>query len=150
LSVKLFGADATDVPLPSQRNWVEREQPFFGQSGEELNREERIAAALLLHQLHQGPGVLWPAMQSIGHEPADILEGKGAHHYFLDRRSGTANRLEHSQKWVRGFDLVVSIGPDQQQMPHLRVGDQVLEEVQRRWIQPLQIVEEQHERMLLP
>jgi hypothetical protein len=72
------------------------------------------------------------------------------HHYLLDRRSGTADRLEHSQKRVRGSDLVVSRGPDQRQMPHLGVGDQVLEEVQRRWIQPLQIVEEQHERVLLP
>src|SRR6202040_1913952 len=37
----------------------------------------------------------------------------------------------------------------QQQAPHLRVGDQVLEEVERRRVQPLQIVEEQRERVLL-
>src|SRR5208283_557305 len=47
-------------------------------------------------------------------------------------------------------DLVVSIGPDQQQVPHLRVRDQVLQEVERRCIKPLQIVEEQRERVLLP
>ena len=47
-----------------------------------------------------------------------------------------------------GTDLVVAIGAHQQQMPRLRLGEQIFEEVQRRRIQPLQIVEEQHERVL--
>src|ERR1700676_5301667 len=89
-------------------------------------------------------------MQSIGDKPSDIVEPKGCQHDLLERRSGMANRLERPQKRVRGSDLVISIGPDQKQVPHLRVRDQVLEEVERRCIQPLQIVEEQHERVLLP
>ena len=51
---------------------------------------------------------------------------------------------------MRGTDLVVPIGADQQQVPHLRLGDQMLEQVERRRVQPLQIVEEQRERMLRP
>src|SRR6202051_1034765 len=90
------------------------------------------------------------AMQSIGDKPSDIVEAKGCQHDFLHPRSGIANRLERPQKRVRGTDLVVSIGPHQKQVPHLRVRDQVLEEVERRCIQPLQIVEEQRERVLLP
>src|SRR6202045_1376623 len=89
-------------------------------------------------------------MQSIGDKPSDIVEPKGCQHDLLDRRSGIANRLERPQKRVRGTDLVVSIGPDQKQVPHLRVRDQVLEEVERRCIKPLQIVQEQRERVLLP
>src|SRR6202045_3304298 len=89
-------------------------------------------------------------MQSVGDKPSDIVEPKGCQHDLLDRRSGIANRLERPQKRVRGTDLVVSIGPDQKQVPHLRVRDQVLEEVERRCIKPLQIVEEQRERVLLP
>ena len=50
---------------------------------------------------------------------------------------------------MRAVDLVVPVGPDQQQMPYLRMGDQVLEEVKRRRVQPLQVVEEQRERVLL-
>src|SRR6201987_2055552 len=65
-------------------------------------------------------------------------------------RIGITDRLHRPQKRVRGSDLVVSIGPDQKQVPHLRVRDQVLEEVERRCIKPLQIVEEQRERVLLP
>ena len=126
------------------------EQPLFGQGREELDRKERIAAGLLLHQLRQGPRVLRLAMQRVGDEPADIVEPERRQHDLLHPRSGLADRLQRPQQRVRGTDLVVSIGPDQQQVPHLRVRDQVLEEVERRRIQPLQIVKEQRERVLLP
>ena len=51
---EVLGTDAIDIPLPSCRDWVEREQPLFGQGGEELDRKERISAGLLVHQLRQG------------------------------------------------------------------------------------------------
>src|SRR3984893_5056054 len=89
-------------------------------------------------------------MQSIGDKPADIVDPEMRQHDLLDRRSGIANRLKSPQKRVRGADLVVPGGPDQKHVPHLRVRDQVLEEVERRCIKPLQIVEEQRERVLLP
>ena len=49
---------------------------------------------------------------------------------------------------MRGTDLVVPVGADQQQVPHFRVRGKMLEEVERRCIQPLQVVEEQRERVL--
>ena len=48
-----------------------------------------------------------------------------------------------------GIDLVVPVGADQQQVLHVRLGQQILEQVERRRIEPLQIVEEQRERVLL-
>ena len=47
-------------------------------------------------------------------------------------------------------DFVVPVGADQQQVPHIRLGQQVLEQIERRRIEPLQIVEEQGQRMLRP
>src|ERR1700704_5603790 len=46
-------------------------------------------------------------------------------------------------------DRVVPVGADQQQVPHFGVCDQMLEKLKRRCIQPLQIIEEQRERVLL-
>src|SRR3984893_10293936 len=89
-------------------------------------------------------------MQSIGDKPSDIVEPKGRQHDLMHPRIGVTDRLKSPQKRMRGPDLVVSIGPDQKQVSHLRVRDQVLEEVERRCIKPLQIVEEQRERVLLP
>ena len=49
-----------------------------------------------------------------------------------------------------GIDFVVSVGADQHQVPHIRLGQQILEQIERCRIEPLQIVEEQRQRMLRP
>ncbi len=145
-----LGADAIHVPLPGPRDRVEREQSLFGQRREELDHEERISAGLLLHQLRQGPHTPQLAMHGIGDELADIVESERRQHDLLDPRSGFADRLQRAQKRVRGTDLVVPVGADQQQVPHVRVRDQVLEEVEGRCVEPLQIVEEQRQGMFRP
>src|ERR1700692_1797344 len=87
-------------------------------------------------------------MQRIGDELADIVESERRQHDLLDSRSGFADSIERAPKRVRGTDLVVPVGADQQQMPHFRVRNQMLKEVERCCIQPLQIIEEQRERVL--
>src|SRR5262245_20968948 len=47
-----------------------------------------------------------------------------------------------------GTDLVVPIGADQQEVLQLEACQQVLEQVERGRVQPLQVVEEEGERML--
>src|ERR1700693_6584627 len=89
-------------------------------------------------------------MQSIGDKPSDIVDPERRQHDLMHPRIGVTDRFKSPQKRVRGSDLVVSIGPDQKQVPHLRVRDKVLERFERRCIKPLQIVEEQRERVLLP
>ena len=89
-------------------------------------------------------------MEGIRDEMAEIVEPEGSQHDLMHPRIGFADRLERPQQRVCGTDLIVPIGPDHQQRPHLRVGDQMLEEIERRCIQPLQIVEKQGQRVLLP
>src|SRR5215472_12727462 len=59
-----------------------------------------------------------------------------------------ANGRQHPRQGVGGTDLVVPIGADQQQMTHLRVKDEMLDQLESGPVEPLQIVEEQYERML--
>ena len=100
--------------------------------------------------MRQGPAARQLAAKSVGDEPADIVERERRQCDLVNLNSGLADRLERPQKRVRGDDLVVSIAPDQKQVPHLRVRDQVLQQVERRRIQPLQIVKKQRKRVLLP
>ena len=88
-------------------------------------------------------------MHGTGGEQAEIVESERRQHDLLDPRSGFADRAQRPQKRVRGTDLVVPVGADQQQVPLFRVRDQMLEEVERCCIQSLQIVKKQRERMLL-
>src|SRR5216684_3351624 len=87
-------------------------------------------------------------MQGVGDELADIVESKRRQHDLLDSRSGIADRIESPQKRMGRTDLVVPVGSNQKQMPHFRARNQMLEEVERCCIQPLQIIEEQRERVL--
>src|SRR5262249_26276938 len=47
-----------------------------------------------------------------------------------------------------GIDFVVAIGSDQQQMSHVHLSQQILEQIESCRVEPLQIVQEQGERML--
>ena len=47
-----------------------------------------------------------------------------------------------------GGDLIVAVGTDQQEVAHLGIGHEMLDQIEGRRIQPLQIVEEQRQRML--
>jgi hypothetical protein len=105
-------------------------------SAQELDGEERIAAGVLLHELRQRPRAPELAVQSIGDEPADILEPEGRQHHLLHLRIGLADRLERAHQRMRGVDLIFTVGADQKQVSHLRMRDQVLEQVERRGIQP--------------
>jgi hypothetical protein len=57
---------------------------LLGQRREELDREERIAAGLLVHQLRQRMGDIPLAVQSIIDQPADIFQHKRREHDFLN------------------------------------------------------------------
>ena len=48
-----FGVDAIEVPKPSRICVIEDQQRFIRERIEKLNRKKRIAAGLLLHQLHE-------------------------------------------------------------------------------------------------
>ena len=103
-----------------------------------------------MHQMRQRLGGIPIAVQGIGDEPADIAEPEGRQHDLLHPRSGLADRGQRSCERVRRTDLVVAVGPDQHQVPYVRIGNQVLQQFKGCRVQPLQIVEEQRERVLLP
>jgi hypothetical protein len=47
-------------------------------------------------------------------------------------------------------DLVVAIRADQKDVPHIPMSQQILEQIQRRGIEPLQVVQEQRQRVFRP
>ncbi|MNN09730.1 hypothetical protein D3C81_1226260 [compost metagenome] len=49
---------------------------------------------------------------------------------------------------MAGIHLVVTVRAHQHQVAQLRMGEQVFEQVEGRRIQPLQVVEEQHQRVI--
>ena len=66
----------------------------------------------------------------------------------LPLRPADGVKLAHQR--MRGVNFVVAIGADQQQSAARPNGSEVLEQIERRRVEPLQIVKEQRQRMFGP
>jgi hypothetical protein len=86
----------------------------------------------------------------IRNEAPQIIPGKRRKSDLLHDRSRLTDGIKLAHQRMGGIDLVVAIGADHQQVPHVRLGQQVGEHVERRRVEPLQIVEEQRQRMVGP
>ena len=125
---------------------VEGQQALVGEAVEKLDREERVAGGLFVHQRRERCGLVGVDAEGVGDERAEIRGGQRAQADLLGPAAG-ADRFELPHERVRGADFVVAVGADQQQVADVRVGRPVLEEVERGRVEPLQVVEEQGERM---
>src|SRR6516162_8444065 len=86
-------------------------------------------------------------MKRIRNQLSQILLGQGCQNDLMHDRSSLANRLELAHQRMGRSHLVVSIGADQHQVLHARLGRQIFEQVETGWVEPLQIVQKQRQRM---
>ena len=139
------------IPRPARSIVIEGKHPLVGKCRNELNGEERIATGLPVHQLRKRRGLRRLAAKSVRNQlPLNALAARGASVISCYLSAAGLDGVEPAPQRMCGIDLVVPISADQQQVPHLRVRDQVLEEVERRSVQPLQVIQEQRERVLRP
>ena len=129
---------------------IEGEQSFLGERRQELNGEERIAGGLLVHQLRERRSALRLAAKSIRNQLPKVLTGERRKHDLLHLSASGLDGVELAHQRMGRSDFVVPVGADQQQVLHIRPGQQVLEQIERRRVEPLQVVEEQRQRMLRP
>src|SRR5262249_18477436 len=66
---------------------------------------------------------------------------------LFQSRSSSADRVQLAQQRMDGIDFIVPIGADQHQVLHVRPGQQILHQIERCRIKPLQIVQEEDEGM---
>src|SRR5262249_57003094 len=129
---------------------IEGEQCLFAERGNELNGKERIATGLLMHQLRERRGARGFAVKSVRDQLPEILSGERCKRDLRDLSAGGLDGVELAPQRMSGSDLVVAIGADQHEVLQIRPGQQILEQVERRRVEPLQIVEEQRQWMLRP
>src|SRR6185295_1516292 len=76
-----------------------------------------------------------------------VFAGERCEDDVLDRYSSTSDPIQGVYEWMGRGDFVVPVCADQQHMSHIGVSQQVFEQIQRGRVEPLQIVEEQRQRM---
>ena len=102
-----------------------------------------------MNQLRERIGALRFAVKRVRQQlHADQSRASGVSNDVLHCRSGLTDRVELAHQRVGGTDLVVPVRADEQQVLQIGARQQVFEQVERRSVQPLQIVEEERERML--
>src|SRR4051812_33031958 len=142
-----LGLNALEVPAPAPCVMVEADQALFGQGPKELNHEERVPRRLVMYQLRQRRGDVRFTAKSIGNQVRDVFAGKWRQRDLLDLRASVLDGIKLAPQWMSGIDLVVAKSADQHQVPQIRSGEQVLDQVERCCVEPLQVIEEQHQRM---
>src|ERR1700674_4508885 len=80
----------------------------------------------------------------------EVFTGKRRKRDLLYPSAGALDGVELAPQRMGGINLVIPVSPNQHQMLHVRLGQQILQQVKRRRVQPLQIVEEQRQRVLRP
>ena len=68
----------------------------------------------------------------------------------MDWCCSLAELCQRAHQRVEGTHFIVPERADEEEMPHLVVGDQRLEELESRRVQPLEIIQEERKRMLGP
>ena len=89
-------------------------------------------------------------MKRIRKQLLEVVASQGGKHDIVQDRSCLTNRLQLTHQWMRRVHFVIPVGADQHQMLHIGLAQQILDQIQRRSVEPLQIVEKQRQGMFRP
>ena len=94
----------------------------------------------------QGPGTV--GAQGVGDHPAHILKSERIQTDLLHTAAGFTDCRQPLHQEMCRRDPVIAIGADQKQVMQIWLSQQILKEVERGCIQPLQVVKEESQWVL--
>ncbi len=145
-----LGANALELPRPARDIMIKRQQVLLGERMKKLNDKERVASRLLVHQLCQPSSPPRRAAKRIRDQLPDVFMGQRRERDLRDLSAFALDGFELAHQRMRSINLVLPVGADQQQVPDVRLGQKIVEEIECCCVEPLQIVEEQCQRMVRP
>ncbi len=127
---------------------TEHEPSVFDEHLQKLHDEERIAGRLPVHQLSEWGGARQVAAERIRNELPHVFARERRKHDLVHVRSRVPDCFELARQRMRRRDFVVPVRADQHQVRHAGWSQQIFEEIERRRVEPLQVVEEECQRMV--
>ena len=100
-----------------------------------------------MNQLRQGSRTLCFCVNRVHDQLRHVLVVEGCKSDLVNGGSRGPNCVELPDQRMGRVNLVVTVRADQHQVMHVRLHQQILDEIKCRGIEPLQIVEEQRERV---
>src|SRR5262249_33119547 len=111
-----------------------------------LDHEERIATGLHVHQLREVGGLLRVAATRVCDMVSQVL-GRQRSQLDIMYCCGCPDRLQLAHERMHWGDLVVAEGTDEQKIAEIRAAQQVFQKVERRRVEPLQVIKEKRQWM---
>jgi hypothetical protein len=140
---------AREVPDEAAGLGVEAEQPVALERPQELADEERVGVRLVADHVGERLDARAVRVQGLGDDRRH-RRGQKRRQRELERLDPRlAQRAEGGGERVCGVDLVVAVSADHAQVACIHIGEQAVEQVERRRVGPLQVVEEDDERCVL-
>ena len=137
---RVLSVDLLEIPHPTCRANIVEDETQVSEGLQELNQKERIPAGFVVHHHGQGPNDDALGVERVGHQCFDVGAGERREHDLMDPRTDVTDRAHALDQWVGRWHFVVSIRTDQEQAAHIGRRHQVLDEVQARNVEPLQVV----------
>src|SRR5262249_42936052 len=145
-----LGVNAVEIAVPARSIMVKDEHSFVGERRNELNGEERIATRLLVHQLRERRDGFRRAANSVGNQLPNMLSGERPKRDLDYCSASGLDCVEFAHERMRGSDFVIAVGAYEENIAEIGSAQQVFHEVERRGIEPLQIIEEKRQGMFRP
>ncbi len=136
--------DRGEVPAPARAGCV-REDAVVVQRPDELLDEERVAAGLRLHRVGERPAVA--ALEAVREHLEQVRARERGEDDVAHDEPGVLELLDGPDERVPGRHLVVAVGAAEEERLERVVGEERAEQPEARGVDPLQIVEEQDERV---
>src|SRR4029077_820703 len=145
-----LGANAVEIPGPVRSTVIETEQSIFSERRYELNGEKRIATGLIVHQLPERRGALRLTAKSLRDQLSEMLWFERPERDLRHFSASGPDGVELPHQRMGGCDFIVAIGADQHEVLQIRPAQQILQQIERRRVEPLQVVEDERQRMFRP
>src|SRR6516165_9317477 len=145
-----LGVNALEIPGPACSIMIKGEHSFIGERRNELNGEERIAASLLVHQSRERRAAFRLAAKGVRNQLRELLSAERSKRDLLYPSAGGLDRVELAHERMGCSDFVVAVGTDEEKIAETRPAQQVFQQVERRRVEPLQVIEKERQRMFRP
>src|SRR5262249_48564868 len=138
------------MPGPARSIMIKSEHSFIGERRNELNSKERIATRLLVHQSRERCAAFRLAAKGIRNQLPEMLSAERPKRDLLYPSVGGLDRVELAHERMACRDFVVAVGADEEKIADIRSAQQVFQQVERRRVEPLQVIKEERQRMVRP
>src|SRR5215471_18377547 len=126
---------------------IKGEHFFIGERGNELNGEERIATRLLVNQSRERRAAFRLAAKGVCNQLPEMLSAERPKRDLLYPSASGLDRVELAHERMGRRHFVVAVGADEEKIAKLGPAQQVLQQVERRRVEPLQVIKEERQRM---